>query len=427
MSGLFVSHPPFPFQVWPDLEWNQDPADLPGKPLRPLTALRFLLLLGRLFLLALPFVLGTPLLSLWSSPSFLYPRSDLPRSRQGAALTYLGSLSPHDLVLWTDDSVPFSFGKGGSNVLAGCSLFVAPRPLFPFPQAQYAQASLINPAPLCKLFAGFGSTNKSTTSLLFSSYLTLVLSSPPYPLLHLFFHLIPSGRSGRNWLFQDLSLLLFDQATMGPGTLLSLGNNAARRGALVAPSAIPCSLFPLISHIHLSLFFQTGMLPRHARCVLSHLRCNEHSLLLSFYFFRIGRIENLSCSACGHSSQDTSHLILHCPATDSLHRSHFGDSLFLSLQPPVQALGSFPASGAPWSSAMPPSLGRSRITTTTTNVKRILPRLYHSTLQCRSTSCYVLSIFQAKIKTICVWQQSVRQGNSLFLLQLTLRHEEQNF
>ena len=130
--------------------------------------------------------------------SFLYPRSDLPRSRQGAALTYLGSLPPHDLVLWIDGSVPLPFGKGGSDVLAGCSLFVAPRPLFPSKQAQYSQASLINPAPLCKLFAGFGRTNKSTTSLLFSSYLTLVLFSPPYPLLHLFFHLNLSGRSGRN-------------------------------------------------------------------------------------------------------------------------------------------------------------------------------------------------------------------------------------
>ena len=147
-----------------------------------------------------------PYLSFWELPfftveftlSFLYPRSDLPRSRQGAALTYLGSLTPHDLVLWTDDSVPFPFDKGGSDVLAGCSLFVAPRTLFPSQQAQYAQASLIKPAPFCKLFGGFGSTNKSTTSLLFSSYLTLVLSSPPYPLLHLFFHLNLSGRFGRN-------------------------------------------------------------------------------------------------------------------------------------------------------------------------------------------------------------------------------------
>ena len=69
------------------------------------------------------------------------------------------------------------------------------------------------------------------------------------------------------------------------------------------------------------------VLPRHARCVLSRLRCNERSLLLDSYHSRIGRIENPSCSACGHSSQDTSHLILHCPATDYLRRSLFGDSL----------------------------------------------------------------------------------------------------
>ena len=50
------------------------------------------------------------------------------------------------------------------------------------------------------------------------------------------------------------------------------------------------------------------------------LRCNGHSLLLSSYLSKIGRIKNPSCSACGHSSQDTSHLILHCPAMDSLRR-----------------------------------------------------------------------------------------------------------
>ena len=71
------------------------------------------------------------------------------------------------------------------------------------------------------------------------------------------------------------------------------------------------------------------VLPRHARCVLSRLRCNGHSLLLGSYLSGIGRIENSSCSACGHPSQDISHLILHCPATDSLHRSLFGDSLSL--------------------------------------------------------------------------------------------------
>ena len=59
------------------------------------------------------------------------------------------------------------------------------------------------------------------------------------------------------------------------------------------------------------------MLPRHTCCALSHLCCNGHSLLLSSHLFRFGRIENLSCIACGHPSQDTSNLILHCPVTDS--------------------------------------------------------------------------------------------------------------
>ena len=203
---------------------------------------------------------------------------------------------------------------------------------------------------------------------------------------------------------------------MGPGTLVSPGNNAARRRALVVPSAIPCSLFHLISRIHLSLFSQTGVLPRHARCVFSRLRCNEHSLLLSFYLFRIGRIENLSCSACGHSSQDASHFILHCPATDYLRCSLFGDSLSLFLQSPVQALRSCPAPGAPWSSAMPPSLGMGRITTTTTNVKRTLPRLNHPTLQCRSTSCYALCIFSSKDQNcLCVVAECATRKLSIFV------------
>ena len=53
------------------------------------------------------------------------------------------------------------------------------------------------------------------------------------------------------------------------------------------------------------------------------------SLLLSSYFYRIGKIENFLCRACRHLSQDTFHLTLHCPATDSLQSSLFGDSLSL--------------------------------------------------------------------------------------------------
>ena len=156
-------------------------------------------------------------------------------------------------------------------------------------------------------------------------------------------------------IWQELSSLFscFIRLQWVPGHSFLPGNDAAdeltRGGALLAPSANPCSLSPLISRIHSHLisdwrstvsskFFDTQVpsisteelvLPRYARCVLSRFRCNGHSLLLGSYLTRIDRIENPSCSAYGHSSQDTSHLILHCPATDSLHRSLFGDSLSL--------------------------------------------------------------------------------------------------
>ena len=97
---------------------------------------------------------------------------------------------------------------------------------------------------------------------------------------------------------------------------------------------------------HFLFFTEELVLPRHTRCVLSRLCCNGHNFLLSSYFSRIGRIENPSCSASGHPSQDTSHLILYCPGTESLCRSLFGDSVSL-YNLLVQTLGSFPTSGAP--------------------------------------------------------------------------------
>ena len=68
------------------------------------------------------------------------------------------------------------------------ALSVALRPPFSFQQAQYVQVFPLKPAPFCTLFAGLGSIIKSAIFLLFP-YLTLVLSSPPCPLLHLSFYL----------------------------------------------------------------------------------------------------------------------------------------------------------------------------------------------------------------------------------------------
>ena len=71
------------------------------------------------------------------------------------------------------------------------------------------------------------------------------------------------------------------------------------------------------------------VLPHHAHCVLSHLRSNGHSLMLNSFLSGIGRIENPLCSACVHPLQHISHLILHCPATDSLCCLLLSDSFSL--------------------------------------------------------------------------------------------------
>ena len=199
------------------------------------------------------------------------------------------------------------------------------------------------------LFAGLSSTYKSAIYFLFSFYLTLVLFSPPCPLLHLSSYLKLCGRSRRNCL---LSPPVLSDYNGSPDTRFFWGTTRLMswpdgERCLCPPHSLVVSLLlSLVSTLVFSRtwrctvsskFFDTQfpsistkelVLPRHARCVLSRLRCNGHSLLLG-YLSRIVRIENPSCSACGHSSQNTSHLILHCPATDSLPRSLYGDSLSL--------------------------------------------------------------------------------------------------
>ena len=319
--------------------------------MRPLTRSCFLLLvLWRLFLLALPFLVGICLPSRWSPflPLHALARIHFFLAKMRLSPTLI--LSPLMIRCFEQTALFVFLLARAAPAFLPTSLSVAPRPLFPFRQAQYAQVSPLKPAPFCTLFAGLGSTNGSAISLLFSSCLTLVLSSTPCPLLHLSSYLKLCGRSGRNCLLSPPVLLdcngspdtRFSRETTRPiswldgvrylrppqslvvSFLLSLVSTLvlSRTGGVLSHQSSFDTQVPSISTEEL-------VLPRHVRCVLSCLRCNGHSLLLGSYLSRIGRIENPSYSACGHSSQDTSHLILHCPATDSLRRSLFGDSLSL--------------------------------------------------------------------------------------------------
>ena len=287
----------------------------------------------------------------WNHPHFVVSssipgcnRTDPPDSRQIAALSHLNSLPPHDLELWTDGSVPSTFGKGGSGVFAVCSLCCTEENLS-FSSGPVCSSFSAEAYALLQALVWTGQHHRVcqfSSALILSdsrSVLSTLSSSPGF--------LLPSTL----WqIWHELSAIsnsITLRLQWVPGHSFLPGNdiadNLAKRGA-VQPVSGPCSLSPFTARLRHSLYsnwrstirtklFDTQVpsvsteelgLPRHARCALARLRCNGHSLLLGSYLHRIGRSETPSCSACGHPTQDVFHLLLHCPATNSLRLSVFG-------------------------------------------------------------------------------------------------------
>ena len=196
----------------------------------------------------------------------------------------------------------FCFGKGGSGVLASCSLcgtettLSAGRECLSFSAKAYAILQA-----LCWSRQHQQVCHFSSLLLLSDSRSVLAtLSSPPSFL---------SSQTLRQ-IWQELSSLSSCSIRLQwvSGHSFLPENDAAdelsRRGALLAPSAIPCSLSPPISRIHCSIisdwrrtvsskFFDTQapsisteelVLPRHAGCVFLSFTLQRTQSTVKFLF-----------------------------------------------------------------------------------------------------------------------------------------------
>ena len=220
--------------------------------MRPLTRLCFLLFTqGRLFLLALPFLLQTCFLSLWSPQSPFYALALIPLFLAKVQLWFTLILSP--LMIWCFGQTALLFfllAKAASAYLP-IALSVALRPLFSFHQAHYARVSPLRPAPFCEFL--LVSAAQTSLPFLFSYYLTLVLSSPICPLLRLSFYLKLSGKSGWNCL---LSPSVLSGSNISPRTLVSPKERRSRSAGQMgsATCALCKPLLSLSSYLSNPLF-----------------------------------------------------------------------------------------------------------------------------------------------------------------------------
>ena len=165
-------------------------------------------------MLVLPFLLGICLPSRWSPLFPLHAPSLIPLSLAKVRLLLTLTLPPHDLILWTDGSVPFPFGKGDSGVLVNCSLCGT-------------EATLSFSAdPVCSSFSAEACAilharcwSRQHQQVCHFSSPSIWLSLYPYHSnLSSIFPFTSNSLAGTVF-----SLLLFYQATMGPWTLISPG------------------------------------------------------------------------------------------------------------------------------------------------------------------------------------------------------------
>ena len=164
--------------------------------------------------------------------------SDLSHFRQGAALAHLDSLPSHNLAIRTDNSVPFLFGKGGSGVLANCSLCGA-------------EATLSFSAGLvCSSFTAKTCTILQALQWSRQHQQVYYFSSRPLRFLLRFRHTVLF--SVFSFTSNSLAYLAEKPFTIKLqwicGDSFLPGNDAsdklARRGTLLLFSAVPCNLSP---------------------------------------------------------------------------------------------------------------------------------------------------------------------------------------
>ena len=151
---------------------------------------------------------------------------------------------------------------------------------------------------------------------------------------------------------------------------IDAADELAKRGALLAPSAIPCSLSSLISRIYSCLFsdwrrtvsskFFDTQVPSTSTeelvmLAVSSLVYAATDTALFYAVISLGLAESKILPAAPADTRPRTPLISFC--TVQLRTLYVAHSL-ATLRPLVQTLGSCAASGAPWSSAMPPSHAR---------------------------------------------------------------------